>query len=131
MGHDAQTISAIADRSSAFHRGRAASAKNWHFVGMSDDAWRKRLEEVIERDGRSLRDISLAAGLSHGYLHGILRDDKEPTLDRFLRICKELNISVAYALLGAQLSAESEELVKLLQDHPEKRAAILALLPRD
>jgi transcriptional regulator with XRE-family HTH domain len=98
---------------------------------MKDDAWRSRIEAAVKQDGRSLRDISLAAGLSHGYLHGILRDDKEPTLDRFIRICQELKISVAFALLGLHISPDAQRIVKLLEDRPEARDAILALLPRE
>lgn len=94
------------------------------------DEWRDRLEKAIERDGRTLRDISLGAGLSHGYLHGILRDGKEPTLDRFLRICQELGLSSAYALTGADVSFETEEVLRLIEGDQEARRAFLALLRR-
>lgn len=97
---------------------------------MSDDLWRGRLEAAIEKDGRSLRDISLAAKLSHGYLHGILRDNKEPTLDRFIRICKELKISLSYALLGVDVSAETEAILSGLEGDAKTRDAILAILDR-
>ncbi|MEY1555300.1 helix-turn-helix domain-containing protein [Yoonia sp. R2331] len=98
---------------------------------MSDDLWRGRLEAAVERDGRSMRDISLAARLSHGYLHGILRDNKEPTLDRFIRICKELDVSLSYALLGAEITKETETIVSGLESDAKTRAAILALLGRE
>lgn len=130
MGHGLHCISAIADTSSGFYRGRACAPENWQFEAMTGGDWRQRIEDAAKRDGRSLRDISLAAGLSHGYLHGILRDDKEPTLDRFIRICQELNLSVAYALLGVQISPEAEKIVRLLENRPETRDAILALLPQ-
>jgi len=95
---------------------------------MTDDGWRIRLQAAVDRDGRSMRDISLESGLSHGYLHGILREGKEPTLDRFMKVCAELGVSSTYILLGADVSAETEEIVRALESSPSKRAAILALL---
>lgn len=124
------TISAIADTSSANNSGRAIQSEILHTSAMHDSGWRQRLEEAARKDGRSLRDISLAAKLSHGYLHGILRDGKEPTLDRFARICKELNLSLSYALMGVHVSTETEEIIKGLDSDPGTREAILALLKR-
>lgn len=95
---------------------------------MANDDWRERLEAAVSKDGRSFRDISLAAGLSHGYLHGILRDNKEPTLDRFVRICKVLNISVAYALMGMDITRETEQIISEIEADGERRTAILQLL---
>jgi ribonucleoside-diphosphate reductase alpha chain len=97
---------------------------------MHDSGWRQRLEDAVRKDGRSLRDISLEAELSHGYLHGILRDGKEPTLDRFAKICKVLNLSLSYALMGVDISIETEEIVRGLDSDPGTREAILALLKR-
>jgi transcriptional regulator with XRE-family HTH domain len=115
--------------SSRLYRGRAVIAGIGETAEMQDD-WRERLEKAIQGDGRTLRDISLAAGLSHGYLHGILRDGKEPTLDRFIRICRELGVSSAYALTGADVSLETEEVLRLIEGDQEARRAFLALLRR-
>lgn len=90
--------------------------------------WRDRLETSIKDDGRSLRDISLAAGLSHGYLHGILRDGKEPTIDRFSRICKAMGVSLPYVLLGVDVSESTLALIKEIERGGPRRDAILALL---
>ena len=97
---------------------------------MTEVGWRARLQAALDKDGRSMRDVSLAAKLSAGYVHGILRDGKEPTLDRFIRICRALNVSATYVLLGAQVSPEAEQIVRLLEDRPEQRDAILALLSK-
>ncbi len=101
-----------------------------HEKGMKNDSWRQRIEAAIAADERSMRDISLAAGLSHGYLHGILRDGKEPTLDRFIRICDVLGISLAHALMGVDLSPDTERLISEIEGDEESRAAILAILSR-
>ena len=128
--HDTN-VSAIADMSSVINKGRAKKAAPCETGGMKrHDEWRARLQAVVDADGRSLRDISLAAGLSHGYLHGILRDDKEPTLDRFMMICREMGVSPASILLGVDVSPEAVEIVKLLDSDPAARDAVLAPLDR-
>lgn len=75
-----------------------------------------------------MRDISLAAKLSHGYLHGILRDGKEPTLDRFSRICDVLDIGLAHALVGLEITPETEKLIGEIEGDPGRRAALLSIL---
>lgn len=95
---------------------------------MAKSEWRDRLIEAVNADGRSMQDISLAAGLSHGYVHGILKDGKEPTLDRFLRICSEVGISYSQALMGADMTPEAERLLELASKSPEKAAQLVALL---
>lgn len=97
---------------------------------MSNDDWRKRLETAVDADGRSLRDISLAAGLSHGYLHGILRDGKEPTLDRFRKICAEMGLSLSYVLIGTNISPATEDIISALEADDKTREAVLSLLNR-
>jgi ribonucleoside-diphosphate reductase alpha chain len=90
--------------------------------------WRARIESAIKADGRSLREISLAADVSHGYLHGILRDNKEPTLDRFLRICAAMHVSAVYVLTGLEMNQETEAIVRQLQADAKARKAIFAIL---
>lgn len=124
------TISAIEDRSSVRDERRAEIRFQGQIAAMSDDAWRERIEAAIQKDGRSYREVSLAAGLSHGYVHGILKDDKEPTLDRFIRLCQVLNLSVSYALLGANISRQAETLISAIEENPQARDAILALLAK-
>jgi transcriptional regulator with XRE-family HTH domain len=125
--HDA-TISAIADNATAIYRGRAVFPKIQQDGGMENDAWRQRLEAAVEKDNRKLREISLAAGLSHGYLHGILRDGKEPTIDRFARICNELGLSLSYALMGVDITPETEQLINQIDGDDDSRHALIALM---
>lgn len=124
-------ISAIADRSSILNRGRAKKEEMAHLSAMTDDTWRDRIEAAAKKDGRSLREISLAAGLSHGYVHGVLRDGKEPTLDRFIKICKALDMSLAYALTGVEVSGKTLDLIEAIERGGPRRDAILALLQDD
>jgi transcriptional regulator with XRE-family HTH domain len=67
---------------------------------VSQNSWRKRLQEAADNSGKSLRSISLAAGCSPGYLHGILSSKKEPTIARLVNLCRVLGVSVAYVILG-------------------------------
>jgi transcriptional regulator with XRE-family HTH domain len=95
---------------------------------MDKHLWRVRIEEAIARDGRSPRELSLAAGLSHGYLHGILRNAKEPTLDRFMRLCEVLDMSSAWLLFGTEASLDLRDLLDLRERNPELPDRIAELL---
>jgi len=121
-------ISAIADNATAFYRGRAELHKIRQNKDMNDSSWRQRLEAAVLKDDRSLRDISLAAGLSHGYLHGILRDEKEPTLDRFTKICQELGVSLSYALMGIEITPEVEQIISRIEGDAAAANALVTIL---
>ncbi|WP_455480547.1 XRE family transcriptional regulator [Bartonella sp. B12(2025)] len=98
---------------------------------MNIDGWRQRLTVALEKSGRSKRSISLAAGKGAGYLHSILSEGKEPTIESLARICHEINISMNYILYGQGASPEDKEFIDLLSKlSPEERQAILTLLRR-
>lgn len=98
---------------------------------MNIDGWRQRLSAVLEKSGRSKRSISLAAGKGAGYLHSILTEGKEPTIESLSRICHEINISMNYILYGQGASSEDREFIELISKlSPEERQAILTLLRR-
>lgn len=67
---------------------------------LSQNAWRKRLQEAVDNSGKSMRSVSLAAGCSPGYLYGILTSQKEPTIARLVSLCRVLGVSVPYVILG-------------------------------
>jgi len=87
---------------------------------MENDDWRARLQEAIDQDPRSAREISLSMGRGPGYLHGLLKNDKEPTLPNVVAICKELKISVQWFLFGIEMDANTEELLKIYSGLPEE-----------
>jgi transcriptional regulator with XRE-family HTH domain len=78
------------------------------------DAWRDRLAAAIEASGKSQREISLAAGLGPGYVNSIFNDGKEPSVDRLMRVCRSLNVSIYYILGGFDINPETEEFLRLL-----------------
>jgi transcriptional regulator with XRE-family HTH domain len=91
--------------------------------------WLDRLRTAIERDGRSLREISIAAGASPGYLHSLLHGTKAPTIDKLAAVVAELRVSLTHVLLGVEIDATAERLLRAWAAYPEeKRAALLELL---
>ena len=75
-----------------------------------------------------MRSISLAAGVGPGYLHDILKVEKEPTLDRLMRIADALDISMSWLLYGFDLGKKDEEVLAVFSRLSDRqRQAILDL----
>lgn len=79
---------------------------------MPERTWRQRLQQAADRDGRSLRAISIAAEQAENALWELLNTDKEPGIARVQAICAELNVSISYIMEGIELTPESERLLK-------------------
>jgi len=92
------------------------------------ETWRERLDRLIKDRGEAATAVSIRAGCAPNYVHGLLRQGKEPTLDRLGRLARALDVSAAYLLTGATVSPETEEIIAALEGDPEMRAAILTLL---
>lgn len=91
--------------------------------------WRARLQEAIDRDGRSLRRICIDAGMKPDFLSQLMRNGKDPLVGNFLKICDSLNVSPAYILTGARMDTEGEKLLRLWAKASEaQRQAFLILL---
>lgn len=82
------------------------------------DGWRDRLREAVKASGKTPRAISLAAGRAHGYVHSLVTPNStiDPTVTSLSAICREIGVSLAYILYGADISPEGEELITLLGD---------------
>lgn len=92
-----------------------------------EKTWRDRLTEAL--DGRSMRSLSLDAGLSAGYVHGILKDGKDPTVDNITAVCRALQVSPLKVLYGLEMTPEMEDVFRLWSDAPEAiRHSILQIL---
>lgn len=97
--------------------------------GMIDEAWRSRLAASVEESGKSMRKISLDAGLGPGYLHSILSEGKEPTIQNLISVCENVGVSLSYVVWGFDVTAENEEILRLLKDaSPDVREGILKIL---
>lgn len=86
------------------------------------------MAEAIASSDKSARQISKDAGVAPGYVSGILTENKEPSIARFLRICDEIPANPVYILYGVSAEPGDEEILKALRDNPEARRAILALI---
>ena len=122
-------LSSIADMSSVLYEGRAVLSEIADIRLMHDGRWRDRLAFAVEASGKSKRQISLAAGMGPGYVHSILSEGKDPTIEPFLKICSEINTSLTHIIYGYNVSPEDEEFLRLISEAPEReRAALLSLL---
>lgn len=122
-------LSSKEDKSSILYEGRAELSSIGDIPGMDINGWKERLGKAIEATDRSMRDISLAAGLGPGYLHSILVEGKEPTISKLAKICEAADFSLYQILVGIKITKDDEELLKLLArtDDPVKES-ILTLL---
>lgn len=88
------------------------------------ETWFDRLARAVERDPRSMREISTTAGCGPNYLQQLLRDRKEPGVDRFLRITSALGTASAlYIMTGADFTREDEEFFRLVLGLPPRLRA--------
>lgn len=104
------------------------SHENADIAAMADNDWRARLTTALEKSGKTKRAVSLEAGRGPGYLHSILAEGKDPTVDNLIQVCQALGVSLSYVLYGVDLSPETEEVLSLLERHPAARAGILQIL---
>jgi len=95
---------------------------------MKNDEWKIRLIAAIKSSGKTNRAISLAAGFGPGYLHSILTEGKDPTVERLLAICDEVPVSGIHILYGVDVNPDDIEILRALKDRPESRAGILSLI---
>lgn len=96
---------------------------------MDTKGWRERLAHSIKESGRSMRSISMSAGMSHGYIRSLLEENKDPTIGSLAKICDVIGVSLPFIVYGYQLTAEQEEFINLFSKaSPRDRNAILTLL---
>lgn len=65
---------------------------------LPNNGWRDKLRDAVEKSGRSRRDISIKAGLGHGYIHDLLTTKKRPNIDNLSAVAAQLNVSVTELL---------------------------------
>lgn len=98
--------------------------------GAMKDGWFERLVEAIETDSRSMKAISLAAGCGPAYVQQMVRYNKRPTVDRFIKLLKVLGRADSlYIILGADLTQQDEELYQVIvgMTDDQKRSAVAFL----
>lgn len=95
---------------------------------MENTAWRTRLEAALKEKGLSKRKVSLDSGNGPGYVHSILSEGKDPTIEKLTSVCAAAGLSMSYILYGFNVTPEDEAVISALHESPEKRAAVLTLL---
>lgn len=75
-----------------------------------EKGWFKRFENAINASGKTYREISLGANLRAGYLHDVITKQQDPSVSRFLAICRSAAISPMSILLGVERTPELDEL---------------------
>jgi len=92
--------------------------------------WRDNLVRAIERDGRSLRAISVAAGLGQNYLNQMLVRGTAPTTTALVSLCDVLGVSVTSILTGGDLGPSEEELLRISSGLSDRQIDLLIELAR-
>jgi transcriptional regulator with XRE-family HTH domain len=93
------------------------------------DGWRERLLRAIEADGRSSHAISRAAGLGPNYISQLRLENKEPGINQLIKLAEELDVSLAWLLLGVNVRPADEQFFRLFQETPPQgREAVVSLL---
>ncbi len=96
---------------------------------MLKDAWRGRLAAALEQSGKSKREVSIAAGMGAGYVHSLLGEGKDPTVQNLIKVCEVIGVSLSFVLYGYELTAENEEILRLLKAAtPGERKGLLQIL---
>ena len=94
-------------------------------------SWFKRFERAISDSGKSLREISLAAGVRPGYLHDVFKKEQDPGVSRFLSICDAAGISPLYVLTGIEATPSVQKIEKIFtQLDDDQQEAFLSLLEK-
>lgn len=76
-----------------------------------------------------MRAVSLEAGLAETYVFQMLRHNKQPTVDKFLAICRAVPVSPVEILTGVKRDPSLDQIDALFSHMPQnRRAAFLAML---
>lgn len=95
---------------------------------MADQAWRERLGDALKVSGKSKRAVSLSSGNGPGYVHSILVEGKDPTIENLMAVCQAIPVSLAYVLYGFDITPEDADLLAAMKESEATRAAVLTLL---
>lgn len=95
---------------------------------MENTGWRGRLAAHLSDAKLSKRKVSLDSGNGPGYVHSILSEGKDPTIENLMAVCSAAGVSLSYILYGFDLTPEDEAIIAAMHESPEKRDAVLTLL---
>lgn len=91
----------------ARHYVHATEFSAWYFPAMSE--WRERLKECIEKDGRSLRSLSLAAKHGPNFVQQLLKNEKDPGFQKLADLLSVLGAdATVYVTTGVRLGTPDQ-----------------------
>lgn len=125
-----KNISDITDTSSIHYESRALENEMTDIAVMENHTWRARLNAAVEASGKSMRAISLDAGAAPGYVHSILKEDKEPTIGKLVKVAESAGVSLSYILYGYEMTATEEDLLKIFSNLSEEQKSAFLQLAR-
>lgn len=75
----------------------------------------------MDEDGRDWKAISKAAGCGPNYVQQLFNEKNDPRMSNFLRVLAALGRPASlYVILGDEITAEQEELIRLVFQTPEE-----------
>jgi transcriptional regulator with XRE-family HTH domain len=80
---------------------------------MANENWRKHLADAVKADGRSMRKISLEAELNPGYVHSIIQDGKDASVENLMKIARVLGEPATTLLDGADMTEAKKRLLRI------------------
>lgn len=93
------------------------------------ETWRERLIKGLDGRKLSKRAASLTAGMAEGYVHGILSEGKEPSVENLIKVCEANGLAATYVIFGYEVTPEIEELGRLYAAaSPELQDGIRSIL---
>ena len=94
------------------------------------EAWFERFLEAVQADPRGMRRISLDANCGVNYVQQLVKDRKEPTIGRFVRVLDVLGpATTMYVITGLDVKPEDEAFLRqVLAMTPETRRQFSAFL---
>ena len=100
------------------------------------EGWFERLSAAISEDPRSMRALSLEAGLGPNFISQMLNEGKDPGGDKLVSILSVTDRSAfAFVFLGLKITAEDLEMLQRFSDLPPQTRdhfrGLLDSLPRD
>jgi transcriptional regulator with XRE-family HTH domain len=94
----------------------------------TENTWRDRLKQSLADRGLSMREVSLGAGLGPGSVNSWFKENKDPSISNLMAVCAFAKISLSYVTHGFEVSAETAEVLRLLEQNPARREGILQIL---
>lgn len=95
---------------------------------LNESGWKDKLRAALEDRSMSMRAASLGAGLGPGVVNSWFKDNKDPSMSNLLAVCRFAGIDSAFVLLGFHINDKTVELLRLIEENPDRRDGILHLL---